>query len=434
MRQPSYTDLSPIAALATAPGPAALAIIRTTGSGSIDLLARVFSRPNALREAPGNTIVYGWIVKEKGEGEASPLAPVRRPQVGLGSYATPLSGGQPPATPPVPSGGTEYCAGSGIESGAATNTQSSVAAHSRIDEVLVNVYRAPRSYTGEDGADIICHGGSAAPKAVLDTLFRAGFREALRGEFTFRAFTNGKLGLSKAESVLEMVEARTDKARENAVARLSGVLETEIDAIKQNLVIALAALELALDYSELDGIEDAPEGIPERALITDALVRLETLAAAYRSQRLYNEGALVVIAGKPNAGKSSIFNLLLKEERAIVTPIPGTTRDYIEATLDISGIPVRLIDTAGLRKEASEIEAEGIRRSRMLMDEADLVLLVKDGTEDAPNPGDSPRLPGTAPSPGDSPLAGGQPPRRETAPSPGDSPLQPGSAGRRLNF
>ena len=372
MRKPSYTDIAPIAALATAPGPAALAIIRTSGPGSIGLLSRVFSHPKALREAPGNTIVYGWIVKNK-EGEASPLPPARRPQTGLGAPGTPLCGGPAPATPPIPSGGTDDHAPSGI------------AERSRIDEVLVNVYRAPRSYTGEDGADIICHGGSAAPKAVLDTLLRAGFREALRGEFTFRAFTNGKLGLSKAESVLEMVEARTDKARENAAARLSGALETEIDAIKQNLVIALAALELALDYSELDGIEDAPEGLPERALITDALARLETLAAAYRSQRLYNEGALVVIAGKPNAGKSSIFNLLLKEERAIVTPIPGTTRDYIEATLDISGIPVRLIDTAGLREEASEIEAEGIRRSRALMDEADLVLLIKDSAEDTPD-------------------------------------------------
>jgi tRNA modification GTPase len=316
MQKPAYTDLAPIAAIATARGSAALSIIRTSGQGSIELLAQAFSRPKALREAAGNTVIYGWIIR-KGD-------------------------------------------------------------RINIDEVLVNVYRAPKSYTGEDGADIICHGGSAAPKAVLDVLLRAGFREALRGEFTFRAFTNGKLSLARAESVLEMVNARTDKARENAVSRLSGVLETEIDTIKQNLVIALAALELSLDYSELDGIEDAPEGLPERPLINDALVRLAALAEAYRSQRLYSEGALVVIAGEPNAGKSSLFNLLLKEERAIVTPVPGTTRDYIEATLDIGGIPVRLVDTAGLREDADIIEAEGIRRSRALMDEADLVLLVKD--------------------------------------------------------
>jgi tRNA modification GTPase len=299
--------------------------------------------------------------------------------------------------PPIPSGAIY---GGVINGGAKTDTPPGLDVRAgdriRIDEVLVNVYRAPASYTGEDGADIICHGGSAAPRAVLGVLLRAGFRTALRGEFTFRAFTNGKLGLSKAESVLEMVEARTDKARENAVSRLSGALETEIDTIKQNLVVALAALELSLDYSELDGIEDAPEGLPERALLDNALTRLEVLAEAYRSQRLYNEGALVVIAGKPNAGKSSLFNLLLKEERAIGTPIPGTTRDYIEATLDIDGIPVRLVDTAGLREDADAIEAEGIRRSHALMDEADLVLLVKDSGIDTPDPGDSP-LPETAP-------------------------------------
>jgi tRNA modification GTPase len=282
----------------------------------------------------------------------------------------------------------------------------------RIDEVLVNVYRAPRSYTGEDGADIICHGGSAAPNAVLDVLLRTGFREALRGEFTFRAFANGKLGLARAESVLEMVDARTDKARENAVSRLSGVLETEIDAIKQDLVIALAALELSLDYSELDGVEYAPEGLPERPLVNGALARLESLAEAYRSQRLYGTGALVVIAGKPNAGKSSLFNLLLKEERAIVTPVPGTTRDYIEATLDIGGIPVRLADTAGLREDAGGdgIEAEGIRRSHALMDEADLVILVKDCGETVSGP------PRAVPHAEGSPLHRGQPLAPRAAP------------------
>jgi tRNA modification GTPase len=348
MQKPAYTDLAPIAAIATSSGPAALAIIRTSGQGSIELLAQAFSRPQALCEASSNTVIYGWIISG---GEVAATCPVtcRPPDTAPRSVC--------PAPQEVPTA-TPFC--------------------DRIDEVLVTVYRAPKSYTGEDGADIICHGGSAAPRAVLNVLLRTGFREALRGEFTFRAFTNGKLSLSQAESVLEMVEARTDKARENAASRLSGTLETEIDAIKQNLVIALAALELSLDYSELDGVEDAPEGLPERPLITDALARLEALAEAYRSQRLYNEGVLVVIAGEPNAGKSSLFNLLLKEERAIVTPIPGTTRDYIEATLDIGGIPVRLVDTAGLRENAAEIEAEGIRRSRALMEEADLVILVKD--------------------------------------------------------
>jgi tRNA modification GTPase len=333
MSQASYTDLAPIAAIATAQGPAALSVIRTSGKNTIELLSGVFSRPRALRAAPGNTALYGWIVwREESCAALSPDSPARSGEV------------------------------------------------RRIDEVLVNIYRAPKSYTGEDGADIICHGGTAAPQAVLAALLRAGFREALRGEFTFRAFANGKLTLDRAESVLEMVDARTDKARENAVSRLSGALAAELDSIKRNLVIALAAVELALDYSELDGVADAPEGIPERERINDALSRLENVSRAYQSQRLYQEGALVAIAGKPNAGKSSVFNLLLKEERAIVTPVPGTTRDYIEATLDADGIPIRLVDTAGLHDSADLIEVEGIRRSRLVIEEADLVLHVKDST------------------------------------------------------
>ena len=326
MSGPSYTDLAPIAAIATGAGAAALSILRTSGAGAVDLLSTVFSRPDKLRAAAGHTVVYGWITGADG---------------------------------------------------------------TRLDETLVAVYRAPRSYTGEEGADIICHGGYAAPEAVLRRLLEAGFREALRGEFTFRAFANGKLDLSKAESVLEMVDARTDRARENAVSRLSGAFKTEIDAIKADLVTALSALELSLDYSELDGVEDAPDGIPERGLLLRARARLGELSSAWASQRLYHEGALVVIAGKPNAGKSSVFNLLLKEERAIVSPLPGTTRDYLEATLDIAGIPVRLADTAGLRDSGADpdhdpsgqpddIEAEGIRRGRALIDEADLVLYVVD--------------------------------------------------------
>jgi tRNA modification GTPase len=366
MPSPAYTDLAPIAAIATSGGPAALSIIRTSGQGSIELLAQAFSRPQALREAVGNTVIYGWIISRENARQSPP--PYSNSPAGI-SAASALSDRPAEFAQEV---------NSRSESPKSVKQIGSRADYERIDEVLVNIYRVPKSYTGEDGADIICHGGSAASKAVLGVLLRAGFREALRGEFTFRAFTNGKLSLSQAESVLEMVEARTDRARENAASRLSGTLETEIDAIKQNLVIALAALELSLDYSEMDGVEDAPEGVPERPRINDALARLETLAEAYRSQRLYREGALVVIAGPPNAGKSSLFNLLLKEERAIVTPVPGTTRDYIEATLDIGGIPVRLVDTAGLREDAGEIEAEGIRRSRALMEDADLVILVKD--------------------------------------------------------
>ena len=326
MNGPSYGSLDPIAALASPPGESALALIRTSGGpalekSALELLAGFFSRPKKLREAPGNTIVYGCILSAGGE---------------------------------------------------------------KIDEVLISVYRAPGSYTGEDGADITCHGGPAAVRAVLETLRAAGFRDALRGEFTFRAFMNGKLDLTRCESVMELVSAKTSRGREHAVRRLAGALEEEISGIKNLLVETLAGLEIHLDYSEddgllPDGIEDSPE-LPGRALAEEALSRLEFLADTWRRERLYHQGALAVIAGRPNAGKSSLFNYLVNEERSIVTDIPGTTRDWIEGLISLEGIQVRLADTAGLRAAGDNaVEEIGISRSRELLGEADLVLYVIDG-------------------------------------------------------
>jgi tRNA modification GTPase len=278
--------------------------------------------------------------------------------------------------------------------------------------------------------------------AVMGALKAAGFRDALPGEFTFRAFMNGKLDLTRAESVMEIVSAKTGLSREHAVGRLSGVLEREIQSIKDLLVQVLAETELYLDYSEEEaapphdsngadsrytvinsgnsvtndsnGIyerngtaavsDEAAGRLPGRAQVEEALTRLRVLAASYRRERLYQDGALVVIAGRPNAGKSSLFNLLLKEERSIVTAIPGTTRDWIESWISIEGIPIRLADTAGLRDIAIErpgqtspvdqgdcqidpgdqrdlVEQIGILRSRELLAQADLVLYVIDGSE-----------------------------------------------------
>jgi tRNA modification GTPase len=260
----------------------------------------------------------------------------------------------------------------------------------KIDEVLVSVYRGPVSYTGEDGADISCHGGIAAAKAVMAALKAAGFREALPGEFTFRAFMNGKLDLTRCESVMEIVSAKTNLGREHAVRRLSGSLEKEIREINSLLIETLAAAELCLDYSEDEGGAVQTNGdpgsggdegmLPNRPLAEEALERLRNLAASYRRERLYAEGALVVIAGRPNAGKSSVFNRLLREDRSIVTDIPGTTRDWIEDWVSIEGIPVRLTDTAGLRDSGSPVEKLGIQRSRELLDKADLVLYLIDGS------------------------------------------------------
>jgi tRNA modification GTPase len=298
----------------------------------VELLSRVFSRPEKLLSAEGNTVVHGWI------------------------------------TACFPGG-----------KGVAENFPAE-----KIDEVLVSVYRGPASYTGEDGADISCHGGIAAAKAVMAALKATGFREALPGEFTFRAFMNGKLDLTRCESVMEIVSAKTNLGREHAVRRLSGDLEKEIHEINSLLVETLAATELCLDYSEDEtgaAISDEAAGVlPLRHLAEEALERLRGLVSSYRRERLYAEGALVVIAGRPNAGKSSVFNRLLGEDRSIVTDVPGTTRDWIEGWVSLEGIPVRLTDTAGLRDSEDPIEKLGIGRSRELLDEADLVLYLVDGS------------------------------------------------------
>jgi tRNA modification GTPase len=321
-----YGDREPIAARAAGQG--ALAIVRTSGDGSLALLARVFSRPQALLDAPGNTVVHGWIVDPEKTSRAE--------------------------TPDGPR---------------------------LVDEVLVSVYRSPKSYTGEDGADISCHGGEAVVKAVLETLRKAGFSGALAGEFSFRAFMNGKLDLTRSESVMELVSAKTGAAAERALRRLSGILERELHEIREKLLESLSAVEIFLDYPE-DEIDGGTDGlVPYRETAEEALGRLEALAASYRRERLYREGAAVVIAGRPNAGKSSLFNALLGEDRSIVAEIPGTTRDWIEASLSVEGIPVRLIDTAGLREgSADPVEEIGVERSREIMESADMIIYVIDGT------------------------------------------------------
>jgi tRNA modification GTPase len=212
----------------------------------------------------------------------------------------------------------------------------------------------------------------------METLRKAGFRDSLPGEFTFRAFMNGKLDLTRAESVMELVSAKTGAGRGRAVNRLSGALEAEIRKLRDLLVQVLAETELRLDYSEDEG-DAGGEGLPDRSLAEEVLEGLRVLAASYRMERLYQEGALGVIAGRPNAGKSSLFNRLVKEDRSIVTDIPGTTRDWIEAWISLEGIPLRLVDTAGLRDSPDEVERIGAARSRELLAAADLVLYVIDG-------------------------------------------------------
>ena len=326
MTPSQYTPEEPISSIATALAPAALGIVRVSGKGSIELVSKVFSRPKALLAAAGNTLVYGWI-----------QAVVECPQSGC------------------------------IET-------------TKIDEVMLAVYRAPKSFTGEDMVEIFCHGGPAVVTAIQNLMLKIGFRQANRGEYTFRAFINGKTDLTRAEAVKEIIDSHTDVSRSHAAGRLAGGLFEEIDSIKKLIVDTLAAIEVEIEYPEDE--ETIADSI-DRADIEAAASRLGALVDSWRGEKLYQDGARVVLVGRTNAGKSSLFNAILKEERAIVSDIEGTTRDWLESWASINGIPVRLFDTAGLRKTSDVIEAQGVEISRSLVQDADVVLYLIDGTQGA---------------------------------------------------
>jgi len=251
----------------------------------------------------------------------------------------------------------------------------------RVDEVLLAVYRSPRSFTGEDGAEIFCHGSLPVIARLLSVLTRSGFRPADPGEFTQRAFLNGRMGLTQAEAVNEIVRARTDRARGLALQRLGGAIEKRVRRAREALVDLRASLEVLIDYPEdQPGAEDQPAVGIDLRLLDEAEQVLQSLVRTYRQGRVYQEGVTVAIAGATNAGKSSLFNLLLRQDRAIVSEVHGTTRDWLEGTASVEGIPVRLMDTAGLRDSPDPLESEGIRRTREVIAAADAVLFLVDGT------------------------------------------------------
>ena len=312
----NYTLDDEIAAIATALAPAALGIVRTSGARSIELISRFFSRPNALLQSQGHTLVYGWIHDEG----------------------------------------------------------------SKIDEVVLCVYRAPKSNTGENAVEIISHGGPGVVKAIYRLCIKNGFRAAERGEFTFRSFIHGKADLTRAEAVREIIDSKTNTAQQKAAGRLSGTVFHEIETIKTDLMTALAALEVGIEYPEDE--ETIADSFDE-ALLKKPLSVLQQLAASWQAEKIYQAGVRLVLAGKTNAGKSSLFNALLKEDRAIVSDIHGTTRDWLEAELDFKGIPAHIFDTAGLRATEDTIEAIGVQRSVELASAADIVLYLIDGTKPA---------------------------------------------------
>lgn len=306
-----YTPEEPISAIATPLVPGAIGIVRASGKNSIELASNFFSRPKALLEASGNTLVYGWIL-----------------DVGI-----------------------------------------------KVDEVMVGVYRNPKSFTGEDMVEVFCHGGVSVVTAIQNIFLQNGFRQAERGEFTFRSYINGKTDLTKAEAVKEIIDSKTSISRSKAATRLAGNLFDVIDGVKKNILEALAAIEVEIEYPEDE--ENIAEYF-DTTLLKEVKKSLESLKSSWKSEKLFQDGARIVLCGKTNAGKSSLFNTLLKEDRAIVSDIEGTTRDWLESYADFDGIPVRLFDTAGLRETDDVIEARGVELTKDLSNDADVILYLVD--------------------------------------------------------
>jgi tRNA modification GTPase len=304
-----------IAALATAPGTAGLAVLRVSGDSALEVSDRVFRGATPLARAAGHTLHHGWAVD--------------------GSR--------------------------------------------RLDEIVAAVFRAPRSFTGEDTVEWSCHGGAVPARRVLDALIAAGARLAAPGEFSLRAFLHGRMDLAQAEAVADLVHAETESAGDLALAQLSGALSRRLGAIEERLVSSAAEVEARVDFADdVGGIEIPPH---VRSAISSVLIELSALLASAPWARAVREGVRVPIVGRPNAGKSSLFNALLGEERAIVAPSPGTTRDRVSERLEIAGIAVTLSDTAGVRDARDPVEAMGVERSLAALDGAALVLWVVDGSE-----------------------------------------------------
>jgi tRNA modification GTPase len=316
-----------ICAIATPSGEGGIGIIRVSGEKAIEIASGVvrLRSGRSLSDVPSHTLCHADIVSALSEG---PLRP-----------------------------------GSGSTS---------------IDEALAVVMRGPHSYTAEDVVEIHCHGGPFVLQSLCEALVSAGARLAQPGEFTKRAFLNGKLDLTQAEAVLDTIRAKTATSLRLAQEQLRGSLSKEVHRIRERLIHLLAHVEAAIDFTE-EGITF----IHERELlqgVESILEELSRLVESYQEGRILREGITAAIVGRPNVGKSSLLNALLRTDRAIVTPIPGTTRDVLEETLNIRGVPVRLLDTAGLRDTTDLVEQEGVRRTRSAIEQADLLLVLLDGS------------------------------------------------------
>ncbi len=335
-----------IVAIATPLGEGGLGVVRLSGSQSFAIADRVFQSKQKLSEAPTHTIHHGWIT-----------------DVGAGLRAGP--NGTIPAVD-VMSGG---------RGGPPLRTDQS---NGFVDEAVAAVFRAPRSYTGEDVLEISCHGSPVVLKEVVRLCVQEGARPAQPGEFTQRAYLNGKLDLPQAEAVADLIHAQSSKARAAAAEQLRGQLSVRINGLREQIVDLLAHIEANLDFAE----EEIPiiERDKMKTSLDKTILGLDELLSTSVKGRLLRDGLKVTLAGRPNVGKSSLFNALLAQDRAIVTDVPGTTRDTLEEKMEWDGFPVVLIDTAGLRSTDDAVESEGTARATRAHANADVIVFVVDGS------------------------------------------------------
>ncbi|AYD41377.1 tRNA uridine-5-carboxymethylaminomethyl(34) synthesis GTPase MnmE [Clostridium fermenticellae] len=252
-----------------------------------------------------------------------------------------------------------------------------------LDEVLVSYMKAPKSFTAEDTVEINCHGGIISTKRILEEVIRQGARIAEPGEFTKRAFLNGRIDLSQAESVMDIISAKTELSMKSAVKQSRGALSEKINEIREELLETIAHIEATVDYPEDDLEEITASDVSLK--LKSIIEKMSEILSTAEEGKIIREGLNVVIVGKPNVGKSSLLNYLLHEKRAIVTEVPGTTRDIIEEYINISGIPVKIIDTAGIRETNDLVEKIGVNKSKEKINQADLVILLLDLSRELDN-------------------------------------------------